>query len=350
MQSEISRLTAARFGGIVLETEGNPMIETKQDILGILNMPEEAFARDVLPEASRVREAQFSNRIYLNAMLGYTNVCKNQCLYCGMRAGNSALKRFRIAPEDVIALGRNAADHGYKRIFLIAGEDPKYGFDGLVRIVKSLKDAGMFVSLACGEFDRVQYAELKAAGADEYVLKFEMSNPESFNRMNPSTTFARRMEAIETIRSLGLALASGNIIDWPGQTADELADDILLMKRLGISWAPVIPFLPALHTPLFGTHHRGSLARLYREIAILRLMMPKIRITAQQPGEDLKKGLADPEANYAAIRAGANLLFYDLLPDPLAADFRVIDERYITGPKHAEALSERYGFLIDAEA
>lgn len=325
-------------------------IETKRDILEILNMPEADFARDVLPLAAKTREAVFGDRILLSGMIGYTNVCKNQCLYCGMRAGNSDLKRFRVAPEDVIALGTNAADRGYKRIFLIAGEDPKYGFDGLVRIVKSLKDAGMFVSLACGEFDRAQYAELKAAGADEYVLKFEMSNPESFNRMNPSTTFARRMEAIETIRSLGLALASGNIIDWPGQTADELADDILLMKRLGISWAPVIPFLPALHTPLFGTHHRGSLARLYREIAILRLMMPKIRITAQQPGEDLKKGLADPEANYAAIRAGANLLFYDLLPDPLAVDFRVIDERHITGPKHAEALSERYGFLIDAEA
>ena len=325
-------------------------IETKRDILEILNMPEADFARDVLPQAATTREAVFGDRILLSGMIGYTNVCKNQCLYCGMRAGNSALKRFRVAPEDVIALGTNAAAHGYRRIFLIAGEDPKYRFDGLLNIVRAFKDAGMFVSLACGEFDRAQYAELKAAGADEYVLKFEMSDPESFNRMNPSTTFARRMEAIETIRSLGLALASGNIIDWPGQTADELADDILLMKRLGISWAPVIPFLPALHTPLFETHHRGSLARLYREIAILRLMMPEIRITAQQPGADLKKGLADPEANYAAIRAGANLLFYDLLPDPLAADFRMIDERHITGPKHAEALSERYGFLIDAGA
>lgn len=326
------------------------MIETKQDILDILNMPEETFLRDVLPNAQRVREAQFGRRVLLSAMIGYTNVCKNQCLYCGMRAGNSALKRFRVAPEDVIALGKNAAEHGYKRIFLIAGEDPKYGFDRLVRIVKSLKDAGMFVSLACGEFDRAQYAELKAAGADEYVLKFEMSNPESFNRMNPSTTFARRMEAIETIRSLGLALASGNIIDWPGQTADELADDILLMKKLGISWAPVIPYLPALNTPLFETHHRGRLELLYKEIAILRLMMPAIRITAQQPGADLKKGLSDPEANDAAIRAGANLLFYDLLPDPLAADFRVIDERRITGPQHAKVLSETYGYVIDTDA
>ena len=235
------------------------MIETKQDILEILNMPEEAFLRDVLPEAGRVREAQFGRRVLLSAMIGYTNVCKNQCLYCGMRAGNGTLKRFRIAPEDVIALGTNAAAHGYRRIFLIAGEDPKYGFDGLLHIVRSLKDAGMFVSLACGEFDRAQYEELKAAGTDEYVLKFEMSDPESFNRMNPSTTFARRMESIETIRTLGLPLASGNIIDWPGQTAEELADDILLMKRLGICWAPVIPYLPTMNTPLFETHHRGSL-------------------------------------------------------------------------------------------
>ncbi len=326
------------------------MIETKQDILEILNMPEEAFLRDVLPEAGRVREAQFGRRVLLSAMIGYTNVCKNQCLYCGMRAGNGTLKRFRIAPEDVIALGTNAAAHGYRRIFLIAGEDPKYGFDGLLHIVRSLKDAGMFVSLACGEFDRARYEELKAAGTDEYVLKFEMSDPESFNRMNPSTTFARRMESIETIRALGLPLASGNIVDWPGQTAEELADDILLMKRLGICWAPVIPYLPAMNTPLFETHHRGSLEKLYKEIAILRLMLPAIRITAQQPGADLRKGLSDPEANDAAIRAGANLLFYDLLPDPLAADFRVIDERHITGPQHAKVLSETYGYVIDTDA
>ena len=79
-------------------------------------MPEETFLRDVLPKAQRAREAQLGNRIFLSAMIGYTNVCKNQCLYCGMRAGNSDLKRFRVAPEDVITLGRNAADHGYKRI------------------------------------------------------------------------------------------------------------------------------------------------------------------------------------------------------------------------------------------
>ncbi len=75
------------------------MIETKQDILEILNMPEEAFLRDVLPEVGRVREAQFGRRVLLSAMIGYTNVCKNQCLYCGMRAGNSDLKRFRVAQE-----------------------------------------------------------------------------------------------------------------------------------------------------------------------------------------------------------------------------------------------------------
>ena len=322
-------------------------ITTKEEILEILNLPEEAFFSEIQPEAEKTRKESFGTSLRVTAMMGFTNICKNQCHYCGMRAANTMVKRFRVPKEQVISRCKNAADAGYGRIFLIAGEDPKYGFDNLLDIVRALKDMGLYVALACGEYERSRYEELASAGTDEYVLKFEMSDPDSFNRLNPSTNYAKRMQAIEEIRSLGLRLASGNIIDWPGQTTDELARDILLMKELEISWAPVIPYLPAAGTPLAAVGGPGSLLTLYKEISILRLMMPRVNITAQQPGADLKKGLSDPEGNLAAIRAGANVLFFDLLSDSQAQNFRVIDDRNITGPSHIFRIAEDGGYTLD---
>lgn len=323
------------------------MIETKNDILEILRMPEDVFMTQVTPLARKTYLDTYGKTLRVTSMMGYSNICRNHCLYCGMSASNPKIPRFRTPPEDVISLCSQAADNGFGRAFLISGEDPLYGFENILSIVEALKKRGMYISLACGEFSESQYKELSDAGTDEYVIKFEMSNPESFNRLNPSTTFEKRMKSIETVKSLGMKLASGNIIDWPGQTEDELAEDILLMKKLGISWAPVIPYLPAVGTPLAAEGKRGSLLTLFKEISILRLMMPEVHITAQQPGPDLKKGLSDPEANLAAVNAGADVLFFDLLPAAKAQNFRVIDDRNITGTEHLYKVEELSGYTLD---
>ncbi len=322
-------------------------ISNREEVIEILGMPAERFYADVVPEAKKVYEETYGKKLRVTSMMGYSNICRNMCLYCGMRAGNASLPRYRIEAEDVIAAGNAAADAGFGRIFLISGEDPKYGFDNLLKIVSALNERGMHISLAAGEFEEAQYKELHDAGADEYVVKFEMSDPVSFNRLNPSTNFEKRMKAIDAVKKSGMLLASGNIVGWPGQSTDELADDIMLMQKLGISWAPVIPYLPAKGTPLAEEGGRGDLLTMMKEISILRLMMPKVHITAQQPGENLRKGLSDPEGNLAAVNAGADVLFFDLLPDPTARNFRVIDDRNISGPAHIYRVSEMSGYALD---
>ena len=287
-------------------------INTRQEILEILNMPEEVFWKDVAPVARKTAQDQFGDNLMVTAMLAYSNICKNQCLYCGMRAGNQ-IPRYRIPPAEILDLSKRARADGLSRMFLIAGEDKNYGFDNLLSLVSGLKEQGFNLSLAAGELEKHQYQALYEAGVEEYVLKFEMSNPESFNRMNPSTDFHARMERARWIKEIGMKLGSGNIVDWPGQTQEELVQDILLMKELDISWAPNIPFLPAMGTPLAG-EKRGDFLTNFKEIAILRLMMPHIKITAQQPGYDGKGGLSNSQGNLDAIACGANLLFCDLLP------------------------------------
>ncbi|MBQ2297141.1 MAG: radical SAM protein, partial [Ruminiclostridium sp.] len=244
-------------------------INTKQEILEILNMPEEVFWKDVAPVARKTARDQFGDNLMVTAMLAYSNICKNQCLYCGMRAGNQ-IPRYRIPPAEILDLSKRARADGLSRMFLIAGEDKNYGFDNLLSLVSGLKEQGFNLSLAAGELEKHQYQALYEAGVEEYVLKFEMSDPESFNRMNPSTDFHARMERARWIKEIGMKLGSGNIVDWPGQTQEELVQDILLMKELDISWAPNIPFLPAMGTPLAG-EKRGDFLTNFKEIAILRL-------------------------------------------------------------------------------
>lgn len=321
--------------------------ETKQELLAALRTPWKEFSDCVLPAAKAVHRTQNGDRLTATAMLGYSNVCKNQCLYCGMRAANTVVSRYRIEPDEVLSSLRAAREAGFTRIFLISGEDPKYDFEKLLRMVEGAKKLGMtHVSLACGEFESGQYEELRSAGADEYVLKFEMSHKDTFDRLNPSTSFERRAAAISWIKESGLELASGNIVDYPGQTLDELADDILLMRQLEISWAPIVPYLPAQNTPLAAEGGPGRQEMILREIALTRLMLPHVNITGGQPGKNLADGFSSIDGTQAALAAGANLLFADLLPAARAQAFRVVDNRTLLGLDHIQRMAEMSGMTL----
>lgn len=318
------------------------MTMTKTEIIEALTMPYSEFQSTFVPYAMEIVRKK-GNRLYAMAMLGYTNVCKNQCLYCGMRAGNK-IPRYRIPSEDIVQAAGYARKLGCERIFLIAGEDPTYGLDVMIPLVRQIADMGMRISFAGGEFPIDGYKKLHDAGLTEYVLKFEMAHPDTFNRLNPSTTHAQRMAGIHAVQKAGLLLASGNIVGYPGQTVGELADEILLMVSLGISWAPVIPYLPAKGAPLGG--ERGDITLCHREITLLRQLLPDCRITAQLPGYDLTAGLSDDLGNRLALEAGADILFVDLLPDAKAKQFSVVDNRTVLGLPHIRKMAEETGRTV----
>jgi biotin synthase len=167
-----------------------------------------------------------------------------------------------------------------------------------------------------------------------------------FNRLNPFTTYKERMASIEAVKEADLKLATGDIVAYPGQTLEMLAEDILLTRSLEASWAPVIPFMPAKDASLSAEGGAANLEWLYKTISLLRLMIPEIDITAQQPGKDLSKGLADPESNLKAIYAGANTLFCEL-PDPdKSKDFGNVDDRNVAGAEHIYAVHDMTGMEI----
>lgn len=322
------------------------ILTTKQEILEALTLPEPEFQEQFAKPARETLAIAKGNTLSVRAMLGYSNICKNQCLYCGMRAGMKLPNRYRLSPQEVAESAKEAANLGLRRIFLISGEDPGYSFDDLLLMVRLIRATGLSVSMAAGEFSQEGYQALRDAGVDEYVMKFEMGDPAVFDRLNPSTTFRRRMDAIDTIQRCGLRLASGNIVDYPGQTPEQLAQELLLMRQLEISWAPVIPYMPVVDTPLAAEGGPGDRKKCLREIALLRLMMPQCDITAQQPGDNPEEGLGSQQGNLDALCYGANLLFLDLLPTALSRDFSVVNQRLLGDLEQIRDTGKQAGLTV----
>jgi biotin synthase len=151
------------------------------------------------------------------------------------------------------------------------------------------------------------------------------------------------MDCIRAVTPLGMELGSGNIIGLAGQTIDDLVNDIILMRQLDIAWAPIVPYLPAPGTPMAETTPMGDVSLLLREIAILRLLMPRTIITAGQPKQGSKLGFADPEGNRDALGAGANILFVDITPHAMRRDFQITPGRILPGVSHIDTLLEGMG-------
>ena len=319
---------------------------SRNEIVELLEMPFDDFERNIIPQAKSAYIKARGNVIVATAVLGYGNICKNTCLYCGMRAPNKNLRRFRMSPDEIVDTAKNARDMGFTRIFMLSGEDMGFGFDNILQAVRGVKELGFFISLACGEFTEDEFGRMRDAGVNEYALKFEMADEEVFARLNPSTNFAKRMNSIRNVQKSGMLLASGGLVDYPGQTTEQLADDILLAKELDISWAPIIPYQPAAGTPLAEEGGRGSIETNLRHIAILRIMMPSININAQQPGKVIENGLADEQGNLDALNAGGNILFYDLLPLQTGQDFRPVDNRNTANYNHLHRMSELSGMPL----
>jgi len=320
-------------------------ISTYDDVLDVLKMGDEEFYSTIAPMAQQTYLEQ-DGRIIVRSVLPYSNRCKCQCLYCDMRASNNKIARYALTIDEILDLARFAHEEGHSRIFLLSGENHTYSLDDLVHIIGEIKSMDMYMTLAAGESPANYYREMKSAGLDEYMVKFEMSQPETFNRLNPSTTFEKRMGAIHAILDAGLNLASGNIIGYPGQTFEMCAEDIMLTKKLGASWAPVIPYMPAKNTPLAEDGGPGSIDLAYREIALLRLLIPGINITAQQPGRNPLQGLMIPENDYAAIKVGANVLFRGLMGIQTTERLDATAGKYAKGTEHIHAVAELSGMEI----
>ncbi|OEG69404.1 hypothetical protein ATZ36_09755, partial [Candidatus Endomicrobiellum trichonymphae] len=273
----------------------------------ILYLLETKDAKKLLSAADKIRKKYIGNEVHLRAIIEFSNHCKQNCLYCGLRRDNSHITRYRIEPYDIIESARKAKNYGYKTVVLQSGEDSYYTAEKMIKIISGIKDFDLALTLSIGEKTFEEYKAYRDAGADRYLLKIETSDETLYNKLNPGMTLKNRMLCIENIKKLGYEVGSGIIAGLPGQTLESIAKDIIYLKSIPADMAGIGPFIYHPDTPIENT--KGNFFELSLKImAIVRLLMPDINIPATTAMETL-----NPHGRLIALQSGATSLCQMLL-------------------------------------
>ena len=288
---------------------------TKNEIINLLNTTDEKV---LFKKADDVRHQFVGDEVYLRGLIEFSNICRNNCLYCGIRKGNGKVIRYRLSEDEIINMARFAASMGFKTVVLQSGEDLQYNIKKMCYIIENIKKFNVAVTLSIGERSFEEYKAFRQAGADRYLMRIETTDKDLYHKLDPNMSWERRHECLMMIKELGYELGSGIMVGLPGQTIESIADDLLYLKKIGIDMAGIGPFIPHPDTPL-KTEKGGTLSLALRTMAVMRLLMKDINIPATTAMESLH-----PQGRIMALQAGANVV----MPNVTEGEYRKFYELY----------------------
>ncbi len=282
---------------------------------------------DVLDElwfqADQVRRAQVGDDVFLRGLMEISNCCVRQCQYCGLRAANRELNRYRMTAEEIIDCARAAVGFGYGTVVLQAGEDPGITREWMENVIKLIKnECGLAITLSLGERSIADLAAWRRAGADRYLLRFETSDRKLFQRIHPSSELGGnpdidRIFLLKELRRLGYEVGSGVMVGIPGQTYRTLAADLELFRELDLDMVGIGPFIPHPATPLGKiplSDHEDQVPRTelmtYKMLALARLVVPRANI----PSTTALATLNLANGRELGLQRGANILMPNITP------------------------------------
>lgn len=275
-------------------------------------------AETLYARADQVRHDNVGDEVHLRALIEFTNICRNNCLYCGIRAGNTKAERYRMSEEEILKMARQATEMGFQTIVLQGGEDPHFDQATMCRIIKQIKQHDVALTLSIGERSREDYAAFKSAGADRYLMRIETTDVDLYHRLNPGMSWHHRRDCLLTIKELGYEMGSGIMVGLPGQSVESIARDLLFLRDIEVDMAGIGPFIPHPATPL-ANEKGGTLELALRTMAAMRLLMPDINIPATTAMESLH-----PNGRIKALQAGANVV----MPNVTEGEYRRLYELY----------------------
>ena len=272
----------------------------------------------LLKRADRIRKKYVGDAIHLRGLIEFSNICRNNCLYCGIRRGNGKVARYRMREDELIETARRAAALGFKTVVMQSGEDMYYTQEKMCRIIEAIKKFDVAVTLSVGERSYGDYKAFREAGADRYLMRIETTDKDLYHRLDPGMSWQHRYECLLMIKELGYELGSGIMVGLPGQSLESIAADLMFLRRLGVDMAGIGPFIPHPETPLAG-EPGGSLHLALRTMAIMRLLLPDINIPATTAMESLH-----PDGRMMALQGGANVV----MPNVTEGEYRKLYELY----------------------
>jgi len=284
-------------------------VDVKRRIIDLLEEKDEARLNILMLRADAVRRRFVGDAIHLRGLIEFSNHCRRDCVYCGLRRSNKNLVRYRMAPREIFAQAAEAANLGFRTVVLQSGEDPAYTIRALCSLVREIKsELSLAVTLCVGERTREDFLRLKQAGVDRYLLRFETSDPCLFRILKPDSDYERRFRCLEWLKAIGFQVGSGNIVGLPGQTMESLAEDILKFREMRLDMVGIGPFIAHPDTPLQGSRN-GSLDLVLRVVALTRIMTRTTHMPATTA-----TGTIDREGRQKALQCGANVLMPNLTP------------------------------------
>lgn len=268
--------------------------------------------------ADKTREEYVGNEVHLRGLIEFSNICKRQCKYCGLRCEDKFIDRYRISKENIISYAEHAVNMGYKTIVLQSGEDEYYNTDLMCEIIEGIKKLGVALTLSIGEKTYEEYKAFKEAGADRYLIRIETTDKTLYNQMHPNMDFDNRVRCLEDLGRLGYEVGTGCLVGLPNQTIESLADDILFFKEINADMVGIGPFIPHPHTPLKDSA-TGSFTLALKVMALTRILLKDINIPATTAMETL-----NPNGRIIALQSGANVV----MPNVTTTEYRAKYEIY----------------------
>lgn len=311
---------------------------TKEEYIELIHQWKnpEATAR-LKEEAVRLRQLHYGDKIFIRGLIEFTNYCKNNCYYCGIRKGNHNAARYRLTKEEILECCEQGYALGFRTFVLQGGEDPYYTDERIVEIVSEIKKnyPECAVTLSIGEKSKESYKKYKDAGADRYLLRHETANDAHYRKLHPeSMSLANRKQCLYNLKELGYQVGAGFMVGSPGQTMETLAEDLVFLQELQPAMVGIGPFIPH-HDTQFKDEKAGSVDLTIFLLAVIRVMLPKVLLPATTA-----LGTMDPLGREKALQVGANVVMPNLSPLSHRKQYELYDNKLHTGDEAAEAKAE----------
>lgn len=306
---------------------------TKAEWVELIEGRNAELAEYLFALAREERHHYYDHDVYVRGLIEFTNYCKNDCLYCGIRKSNSNTKRYRLSEEDILSCCGTGYELGFRTFVLQGGEDGFYTDEKLVHIISRIKELypDCALTLSIGEKSRESYQAYYDAGADRYLLRHETANAAHYAKLHPALlSAANRQQCLWNLKDIGYQVGTGFMVGSPYQTAEHLAEDLLFIKKLNPHMIGIGPFIPHHDTP-FADEKAGTLELTLFMLGLLRLMLPKVLLPATTA-----LGTIHPKGRELGIQAGANVVMPNLSPVSVRKDYSLYDNKICTGDEAAE--------------
>lgn len=306
---------------------------SKEEFAFLIENRDEESAEYLFEKARKLRNKIYGNAVYIRGLIEFTNYCKNDCFYCGIRRSNGRAERYRLTEEQIMECCHAGYELGFRTFVLQGGEDGFFTDEKLLKIISGIKKEfpDCALTLSIGEKSHESYQAYFEAGADRYLLRHETADCVHYGRLHPPELSAEnRQRCLFDLKEIGFQTGSGFMVGSPFQTAENLAEDMLFLKKLEPHMVGIGPFIPHKDTP-FGGEKAGTLELTLFMLGLLRLMLPHALLPATTA-----LGTISPNGRERGILAGANVVMPNLSPLSVRKKYSLYDNKICTGDEAAE--------------